>query len=153
MTCSTYVGSATTVGTPGGTSRTNVTPGQRSLLGSDHDGQEPLDQDGFRPDLALVLAEAGHGDDVLDEAMQPLRLDDDVGEDLLAGLRRADDRRRGQAPSSPAKIVVTGVRSSCDRTPMNVSRIACRWRFAVTSRSITIVSFWSPSSPWPLVTG
>ena len=58
------------------------------LLGADDDGQEPLDEDRLGADLALVLAEAGHRDDVLDEAMEPLRLDDDVGEDLLARLRR-----------------------------------------------------------------
>ena len=41
---------------------------------------------------------------------------------------------------APPKIVVTGVRSSCDRTPMNVSLTASRWRCSVTSRRTRIVS-------------
>ena len=46
---------------------------------------------------------------------------------------------------APPKIVVTGVRSSCDRTPMKVSRTASRWRCSVTSRRTRIVS--PPVSP------
>ena len=63
-----------------------MTPGQRRSLRADDDGQDPLDEDRLRADVALVLAEAGHRDDVLDEPVEPLGLDDDVGEDLAPRL-------------------------------------------------------------------
>jgi hypothetical protein len=53
----------------------------------------------------------------------------------------------------PPKIVVTGVRSSCDRTPMNVSRTRSRRSVSVTSRMTTIVSSPAVARPTPTLTG
>ena len=58
------------------------------LLRTDDGGEHPLDEDRLRPDLSLVLAEARHRDDVLDQPVEALRLDDDVGEDLATGFLR-----------------------------------------------------------------
>src|SRR4029079_19277495 len=55
-------------------------------LGADYGRQDPLDEHRLGADVALVLAEAGHRDDVLDEAVEALRFYDGVGEDLAARL-------------------------------------------------------------------
>ncbi len=75
--------------------------------------------------------------------MEPIGLRDDVERQLAPGLLVKVARRSPGRWAMP-RIVVTGVRSSCDRIPRNVSRASWAARSAVVSRTITRLE---PSAP------
>ena len=71
--------------------------GPAFLLRGHHPRDDPLEQDGLTPEVRIRLAEPVQRDDVLDEALEPLRFLRDVVEDLAA--RRLVERcPRAQRP-------------------------------------------------------
>jgi hypothetical protein len=71
-TCSTYVGSATTVGQPARHRHLEADTGPARLLRPHDVRDDALQEHRLLPELAIVLAEPVEGDDVLDQALEAL---------------------------------------------------------------------------------